>query len=83
MLRLKRLAHIHTSRTIKGFRSCKHFTAFSLTHFEPGRIAFEEERIGMRNALRKRQGRRPSRPAFIVVRSVPDCGKHERGRPNV
>lgn len=54
MLKLKSLAHIRTSRTIKGFRSCKHFTAFSLTHFEPGRIAFEEERIGIRNALRKR-----------------------------
>lgn len=53
MLRLKGSGHIRTNRMIKGFRSCKHFTGIPLMHFEPGRITFEEERLGIKQVLRR------------------------------
>ncbi len=53
MLRLKGAGHIRTNRMIKGFRSCKHFTGVPLMHFEPGRITFEEERMGIKEVLRR------------------------------
>jgi hypothetical protein len=56
MPRLKGAAYIHTSRTIRGFRSCRHFTGISLIPFESGRIGFEKEKIAVREALRRHSG---------------------------
>lgn len=70
MLRLKGFGHIRTNRMIKGFRSCKHFTGVPLMHFEPGRITFEEERMGIKEVLRRtrlqnRGARCPNRPEQV------------------
>lgn len=71
MPRLKGAAHIHTSRTIRGFRSCRHFTGISLTHFESGRIGFEKEKIAVREALNRRHGRSHRAGSRLLSEGVP------------
>ena len=71
MPRLKGAAHIHTSRTIRGFRSCRHFTGISLTHFESGRIGFEKEKIAVRKALNRRPGRSHRAGSLLLSEGVP------------
>jgi len=69
--RLKGATHIHTSRTIRGFRSCRHFTGISLTHFESGRIGFEKEKIAVREALNRRHGLRHRAGSRLLSGGVP------------
>jgi hypothetical protein len=67
MPRLNGVAHIHTSRTIRGFRSCRHFTGMSLIPLESGRIGFEKEKMPVREALRRYNGLPPLSPAVMGV----------------
>ena len=71
MPRLRGKAHIHTSRTIRGFRSCRHFTGISLTHFESGRIGFEKEKTAVRGTLNRRHGRRHIAGSRLLSEDVP------------
>ena len=71
MPRLKGAAHIHTSRTIRGFRSCRHLTGISLTHFESGRIGFEKDKIAVKEALIKRHGRSHRAGSRLLSEGVP------------
>jgi hypothetical protein len=71
MPRLKGADCIHTSRTIRGFRSCRHFSGISLTHFESGRIGFENEKIAVREALNRRHGRSNRSGSRPVSEGVP------------
>ena len=52
MITLESINHIRTSRSIKGFRSCRHATGVSRAHVERARIDFEEERLDGREARR-------------------------------
>ena len=52
MLTLKSIRHIHTSRNIKGFRSCQHAAGESPAHLDEHRLAREEERLAAREARR-------------------------------
>jgi hypothetical protein len=58
MPKLKGATHIQTSRTIRGFRSCKHLTGMPLIHLDVGRIGFEKDKIAVRGTLDKRHGGR-------------------------
>ena len=52
MITLESKNHIRTSRSIKGFRSCRHATGVSRAHVERARIALEQERLDGREARR-------------------------------
>jgi len=52
MLTLRGMKHIQTSRSIRGFRSCRHATGVSRAHVEQASITLEEERLDGREARR-------------------------------
>jgi len=52
MLTLRTIKHIPTSRNIKGFRSCQHFTGVSLAHLDIQKLAREKERLVRRERRR-------------------------------
>ncbi len=46
------MRHVHTSRNVNAFRSCRHATGVSMAHPDAERIAREEARLAARQQRR-------------------------------